>query len=446
MKDWTAHELADAAGADLVGRGAGADGPTGASLDSRSVAAGELFVGLPGKRVDGGAFADAAIAAGAWGVLVGRDVELASSGDARVLIADDPLLALQRLARAWRRKLGARVVAVTGSTGKTSTKDILRAVLGPSLTTVASEGNLNTEVGLPLAILRAPAGTQALVLELAMRGPGQIAQLAGICEPDVAVIVNVGPAHLELLGSLEAIAAAKSELLRALKPGASAVVPAAEPLLEPHLKLSEVELIRFGDGGDVTLLSVDAGGVELGLRGRRVRCEPGFRAPHQLLNLLAAAGAGAALEVAIPPVLHVAFSARRGDRLELPGNLVVFDDCYNANPMSMRAALQDLARAAHGRRVAVLGEMLELGPEEARFHRELGELARASGVEVLIAVGERSKHTAEAFGEPASHVPDAAEAARLLPSLLRGGDTVLVKGSRAGGLEVVARELIKARA
>src|SRR6202020_1613403 len=200
--------------------------------------------------VDGGRFAPQALAAGAWGVLTTPDhAEAAKCAVPGVLLAaEDPLAAMQRLATGWRRELDARVIGVTGSTGKTSTKDLLLALLSPHRRTVASRANFNTEIGLPLEILSAPAGTEVLVLEMAMRGAGQIAELAEIAVPDVGVIVSVGPVHLELLGTIEAIAAAKAELIAALAPGRTAVVPAHEPLLEPHLR-ADLETITFGERG-----------------------------------------------------------------------------------------------------------------------------------------------------------------------------------------------------
>jgi UDP-N-acetylmuramoyl-tripeptide--D-alanyl-D-alanine ligase len=437
---WDAERVAGAAGARLLR--SGDCGPQRAVIDSREAGPGDLFVGLAGTRADGGSFAAAALEQGAWGVLVGpAHAGAPAAGRGAVLVAEDPLAALQALARAWRRELGARVVAITGSTGKTSTKDILAAVLGAAMVTVASRGNLNTEIGLPLSVLAAPRGTEALVLELAMRGPGQIALLAGICEPDVGVIVNVGPAHLELLGSLEAIAAAKAELLAALAPGATAVVPAGEPLLEPYLRL-DLDVVRFGAGGDVTLRSAGAAGVEIAVRGETLALEPGFRSQHLLGDLLAAVGAARALGVTPRGRLEVSFSAGRGERIELPGGVTVVDDCYNANPMSMRAALEELHQTAPGRRVAVLGDMLELGPEEPRFHRELGVQATAAGVDLLVTVGDRAALAAEGFAAEHRHARDAGEAARLVPGLLRDGDTVLIKASRGVGLELVADALV----
>ncbi|MEA2298059.1 MAG: UDP-N-acetylmuramoyl-tripeptide--D-alanyl-D-alanine ligase [Solirubrobacteraceae bacterium] len=438
MIGWDSERVAAAAGASL-GRG-GEGGPRRAVVDSREAGPGDLFVGLAGTRARGGSFAAAALAAGAWGVLVDGDHAEQDPGPGAVLVAADPLEALGSLARAWRRELGARVVAITGSTGKTSTKDILAALLGQHLVTAASPGNRNTEIGLPLSILEAPAGTEALVLELAMRGPGQIALLTEICEPEVGVIVNVGPAHLELLGSVEAVAAAKAELMAGMAAGATAVIPAGEPRLEPHVRADQ-EVVRFGPGGDVRLVGIGPAGVEIEAGGERLNIEPGFRAQHLLVNLLAAVGAARALGVTPGGRLEVAFSEARGERIELPGGVTVVDDCYNANPMSMRAALEELRQTAPGRRVAVLGDMLELGIDEPRFHRELGAQAAAAGVELLVTVGPRAALAAEEFTALHRHVGDAGEAARVVPGLLRHGDTVLIKASRGVGLEVVADAL-----
>jgi UDP-N-acetylmuramoyl-tripeptide--D-alanyl-D-alanine ligase len=436
VHDWWPEQIAAAAGARLAGpppavRGH-APGPQRITIDSRDVQPGDLFVGLPGTRVDGGRFAGAALAAGAWGVLVAPEHALnAQCAPPGVLIAtDEPLAALQALARSWRRALRAPVVGITGSTGKTTTKDLLAAMLAQDRRVVASAQNLNTEIGLPLTILGAPLGTEALVLEMAMRGPGQIAELAAIAEPDVGVIVNVGPVHLELLGSLEAIAAAKAELLVDLPPGATAVLPADEPLLDIHLR-DDLRVVTFGAGGDVA----DLGDVELP-----------FSSAHMRSNALAALAAARALGAEPRGPLKVTLSAMRGDRIVLPGPVLVIDDCYNANPMSMRAALDDLAASASGRRLAVLGDMLELGAEEGRFHVEIGDYAAQRGVDVLVTVGPLAARMGEAFGGELHRVADAAGAATLACELLRPGDTMLVKGSRGVGLEVVAQRLRAAAA
>jgi UDP-N-acetylmuramoyl-tripeptide--D-alanyl-D-alanine ligase len=420
VRGWSPERVAQAAGGVTAGSDpAVASGPERVVIDSRAVGPGDLFVGLPGERVDGGAFAAAALEAGAWGVLVAAEhaAGLRCPSTQSVIAVEDPLAALGALARAWRRELGAKVVGITGSTGKTSTKDLLAAMLAPRLRTVATHANLNTEIGLPLTILGAPQGTQALVLEMAMRGVGQIAELVAIAEPDVGVITNIGPVHLELLGSVEAVAAAKAELVRDLRPGATAVLPADEPLLEPHLR-NDIEIVRFGD-------EPLPEGLELP-----------FTSAHMLRNARAAVAAARAVGVEPSGRVEVELSAMRGQRIALPGDIVVVNDCYNANPMSMRAALDDLAVSAGGRRVAVLGDMLELGPDELRFHAEIGEHARADGVDLLVTVGPLAR---EMHGDHA--VDTAAEAAELVRELVRPGDTVLVKASRGVGLEVVAEAL-----
>jgi UDP-N-acetylmuramoyl-tripeptide--D-alanyl-D-alanine ligase len=429
VRDWSPDRVAQAAGARLAVPAPVAGGPARVVIDSRAVGAGDLFVGLTGENMDGGRFAAQALEAGAWGVLVGPShADSAASPNSGVLLAaDDPLAALGRLATAWRRALRAQVIGITGSTGKTSTKDLLAGMLAPQRRVVATAQNLNTEIGLPLTVLGAPPGTEVLVLEMAMRGAGQIAELAAIAEPDVGVIVNIGPVHLELLGSVEAIAATKAELIAALEPGGTAVVPAGEPLLEPHRR-ADVRTVTFGPGGEVAELPA---GLTLP-----------FTSAHMRANALAALAAARAVGVEPTGEVNVALSNMRGQRIELPGDIVVVNDCYNANPMSMRAALDDLAASANGRRVAVLGDMLELGPDETRFHEDVGAIATTAGVELLVTVGPLARHIGATFeGGPQHHVDDARAAAALVPDLLEPGDTVLVKGSRGVGLEVVARAL-----
>ena len=434
MRAWSPEQVAQAAGGRLAAPAAQPGGPARAVIDSRAAGPGDLFVGLVGENVDGGRFAAQALDGGAWGVLVAPEHADALGTEARAVIAaDDPLAALQRLATAWRHALGCPVVGITGSVGKTSTKDILAAMLSQRLRTVANRENLNTEIGLPMTVLEAPAGTEALVLEMGMRGPGQIAELTAIAEPNVGLITAVAPVHLELMGSIEAIAAAKAELVAGLRPGGTAIVPAGEPLLDAHRR-DDLTTVTFGPGGDVEELPEGLDVVVTGAgAGGRISA-------HMRRNALAALAAARAVGVEPDGLLDVALSSLRGQRIDLPGDIVVINDCYNANPMSMRAALDDLAASASGRRVAVLGDMLELGPDEARFHAEIGAHARETGVDVLVAVGPRAAHFADGYGEVIA-LPDAHAAAAAVPDLLAPGDTVLLKGSRGVGLEVVARAL-----
>jgi UDP-N-acetylmuramoyl-tripeptide--D-alanyl-D-alanine ligase len=441
------EEIAAALGAEVVAEGEPAS-PRRAVIDSNEAGPGDLFFGLRGERRDGGDFAPAAIESGAWGVVLSRDHDGrlsphtgGKSVSSWVFAVDDPLVSMQALARAWRRALGSRVVGVTGSVGKTSVKDIARVLLPGGVH--ANRENLNTEIGLPLTILEAPEGTDLLVLEMAMRGKGQIAQLAAIAEPDVAVITNVGPVHVELLGSVEAIAAAKAEILDDLPPGGTAVAPAAAGELEPHLEPIAQQL-RFGPNGDVEAreVRVDDGVTEalvatpLGSQ----RFHFPFTEPHNLVNALAAIAAGVALGADLAGMADraasIGFSRFRGERLALPGGIVLVNDCYNANPVSMRAALDHLATLDAERTIAVLGEMGELGPGSADYHREVGEHARTAGVDFLIGVGLPARDY-----DPDELVADPGEAAELLAARLEPGDAVLVKGSRSAGLEAVAEAL-----
>jgi UDP-N-acetylmuramoyl-tripeptide--D-alanyl-D-alanine ligase len=446
MRDRTTSWVVEATGGELLAGDAAGSGPARAIVDTRVAGAGDLFFGLRGECADGGAHAPEALAIGAWGAVVApehgeRAVHAASFG-ATVIAAADPLAALQALARAWRRELGCRVVGVTGSTGKTSTKDILAALLGSHLVTHANSENLNTEIGLPLTILEAPPGTEALVLEMAMRGEGQIAELAAIAEPDVGVIVNVGPVHLELLGTVERVAGAKAELIRDLRDGGACVVPAGESLLDGHLR-DDLDTATFGPGGDVMLLSFEPhgdrrGGVaEIDARGERILLDLPYSEPYNLLNTLAAVGAAQALGVKPNGAVEVAFSSLRGEIVELPGGVTVVNDCYNANPMSMRAALKHLAETPAQRRVAVLGAMAELGGAAHVFHREIGAEAAALGIDVLITVGRQALDYGPGYDGETYSVPTPEEAGALLAEIALPGDRVLVKGSRSAGLERV---------
>ncbi|MBK5233064.1 MAG: UDP-N-acetylmuramoyl-tripeptide--D-alanyl-D-alanine ligase [Thermoleophilia bacterium] len=445
MIELTAERMAAAMGAEIVSRGPGGF-PAEGAIDSRQITGGELFFGLIGANDDGGRFAAGVLDDGAWGVVAGPGWKDDLAGaDGWVFITEDPLLSLQRLARAWRRELASQVIGITGSVGKTSVKDILAALLPGSVH--ASAENFNTEIGLPLTVLSAPAGTGTLVLEMAMRGPGQIAELTEIAEPDIGVITNVGPVHVELLGSIEAVAAAKAELIRGLAPGGQLVVPSEAGHLEPHLgELPGVT--RFGPGGDVEAVEVEPidGGSRVTVStgaGTEVFEFP-FAEPHNITNALAAIAAGLASGAALNELSvragSITFSKLRGEHLMLEPDVLVVNDCYNANPLSMRAALSYLAGLNRPRKIAVLGLMAELGPDQDKFHREIGEFARAAGIDLVIAVGE----VTAGYG-PDRFVDTPEAAAGLLGEILQPGDAVLVKGSRSAGLEVVAERLMAER-
>jgi UDP-N-acetylmuramoyl-tripeptide--D-alanyl-D-alanine ligase len=318
------------------------------------------------------------------------------------------------------------VVGITGSAGKTSTKDILAAICAPQARTVAAEASLNNEIGVPLTLARLEPDTEVCILELAMRGPGQIAELCGFARPEVGVITNVGAAHVELLGSLGAVIRAKTELVVALPPGGTAIVPADLTVARDDVRvvrLAERET-RIIDGR--TLVRWDD---------REIAFD--FTARHQASNALAALHAARAVGIEPQDEVRVAFSRWRGEEVPLPGGGLLVNDAYNANPLSMRAALEHLVEQAGGRRtVAVLGEMAELGHDSPRYHEEIGTLAKNLGIGVVIGVGELARSY-----EPDDWCADSAAAIDMARNVIHPGDYVLVKGSRAAGLEVVAEAL-----
>jgi UDP-N-acetylmuramoyl-tripeptide--D-alanyl-D-alanine ligase len=403
---------------ELAGLGtleASAEEVTGVEIDSRRVRPGGLFVAVRG----GAEFLGEAREAGA----------------AATLVPDNELAALAAIGRALRARTSAEVVGITGSTGKTSTKDILAALCRPHRRTVAAEASFNAELGVPLTLARLEPDTELLICELAMRGFGQIADLCDIARPTLGVITAIGPVHLEFVGSVEGVARAKAELLAALPSGAKAVVPAGVCELEPHLR-SDLDVIRVGE--DARLRSFEDGRLEVEIGGELLELEVPFRVPYQAENTLTAVAAywalGLPLDRAHEGAAQIELSRLRGEEVALAGGGILINDCWNANPASMGAALRDLARRNGGRRIAVLGGMAELGPEGPRYHREIG--AQAAGLDLVIGVGALAQHY-----EPSYWVADAEEAAELLRTLLEPGDVVLVKGSRSVGLEAVAQNL-----
>jgi UDP-N-acetylmuramoyl-tripeptide--D-alanyl-D-alanine ligase len=392
-----------------------ADAVTGVQIDSRRVEPGDLFVAIRG----GADYADKARAAGA----------------AATLIPDEDFAALAAIGRAVRDRSDAEVVGITGSTGKTSTKDILAALCRPQRRTIAAEASYNAEVGVPLTLARLEPDTELLICELAMRGFGQIAELCEIARPTLGAITAIGPVHLEFVESVAGVARAKAELLDALPRGATAVVPAAAKELEPHIR-PDLRLIRVGQ--DARLVEFADGRLEAEIQGERVELELPIRGAHQAENAVVALAIYAALGLPLDRVhegaAEIQLSRLRGEEIELPGGGVLINDCWNANPSSMRAALRDLVGRNGGRRLAVVGGMAELGADGPRYHREIGALL--GDLDHVIAVGDLARdYGAEDW------VADAAEAADRLAELVQPGDVVLVKGSRSVGLERVAQKL-----
>lgn len=414
---------------------------TSVEMDSRRAGRGALFVAIRGGHEH---TADAR-AAGCAAVLV--EEARAPGEDGLVLAAPDTIAALQTVGAANRAASAATVVGVTGSSGKTSTKDVLAALVGAERRVIAAESGHNNEIGLPFTLTRIASDTEVAICELSMRGPGQIAELAVLARPEIGVITNVGEAHLELLGSREAIAAAKAELLEQVE---VAIVPAGEPLLEPHVR-DRPALLTFGEeaGADVRIagrqVHADGMTVALDIDGRTLQIATNLSGRHHAFNLAAAIAVCRALGLDLESCARAAGGIQlqrwRSEDHLLPGGGVIVNDAYNANPSSTEAALAALAeRKPTGRLVAVLGEMAELGPAGPELHERVGAAARSLGYTVMVAVGEPARAYLDgAGGAVEGHwVADRDAAVDLLSAMLQPGDRVLVKASRAAGLEGVA--------
>ncbi len=413
-------------------------------VDSRSAAPGRLFVALRGEHRDGHEFAVAAAAAGA-SVMVERGRLPAGAAGVEV---PSPLEALRALAVRRRGELNATVVAVTGSTGKTTTKDLLAAVLGSGCH--AAPRSFNNEIGVPLSVLDAPDDAGRIVLEIGSRGRGHIASLAPVVRPRVAVITTIGPAHLEMFGDLDGVREAKWELVEALEPGGTAVLPAIEPALTAR---RVGRMLTFGESPEAdvaaTRIRIDARGrasFELSYRSRTVPVAMEAAGRHQALNAAAAVAAGIAVGVPFDTaVARVRTAAVSPWRMEVhPGTVTVVNDAYNANPASVLSALETVSEMP-GRHVAALGMMHELGEASAEAHREIGAAARRLGFAAVIVVGD-DPGIADGAGPIARRVRDTEEAATVLSAVMRPGDVVLVKASRAVGLEVLADRLAEVAA
>jgi UDP-N-acetylmuramoyl-tripeptide--D-alanyl-D-alanine ligase len=453
---FTADELAAATG----GRWVGAPPPAlaGVSTDTRALPPGCLFVALRGERFDAHDFLAEAAARGATAAIVAEDRAADPAPLPRLAVADT-LLALGAVARLHRRRFDLPVAAVTGSNGKTTTREMLASILAQQGPVLRNEGNLNNEVGVPLTLLGLASEHRHAVIELGMSHPGEIARLAAIALPQVGVVTLAAPAHLAGLGTVDAVADAKAELYQGLPAGGVAVANADDPRMLERAEASGRRLVTFSAGpgrrGDVAVLEVLSQGEDglrfvLGIGNRELPVHiPALVGTHNAANAAAAAAAGVAMGVTDREIARGLAAVRpvgRRLRLEtLPSGLTLVDDCYNANPASMSAALATLAALARPRRpVAVLGDMLELGALEVAAHRALGEEAARAGVKLLAAFGPRARATAEAAraaGLPAFHTEDLDELVSWAQAEVRAEDVLLVKGSRGMKLERLVEAL-----
>ena len=430
---------------------------TGVSIDSRNIKAGELFVAIKGDRFDGHDFVPEVMKKGAWGAVVDQssfDAKYeALGGLSHIIPVQDTQQALQEMSFLHRRKHSLPIVGITGSNGKTTTKEMAACILRQKGPVLKNEGNLNNHIGVPLTLMKLGAGHRSAVVEMGMSARGEINLLARLVHPDVGVITNIGPAHLEFLGSLDSVAEAKAELLANLKPDGTAVLNADDPYFETLAKKWIGRVLSFGidrtadvmagqiqqDGEGTTFMLTTGGStaqVRLRVAGR-----------HNVSNALAAAAAGLALGVPLEAVKagldEFVPVAMRSEIKTVQGRTVLVD-YYNANPGSVKAALETLATLRPGARsVAVLGDMLELGAVAIEEHREIGRAAARLGVQVIIAVGALSLHMLDGAREAGMQnnrlfaAGSPAEAAALLTKHSQAGDVVLIKGSRGMKMEKI---------
>jgi UDP-N-acetylmuramoyl-tripeptide--D-alanyl-D-alanine ligase len=427
---------------------------TGVVADSRLARPGSLFACLRGSRADGHDFIDDAARRGATAVLCAPG-RAPPAGPLAALESADPLATLAEIGRLVRALAQARVIGVAGSAGKTTLKDVLHALLAPHLSMVASQASHNNELGVPLTLALLEPATAACVCELGTGAPGELAALCATVQPDIGVLTALGPEHLEFFGSVEQVAAEEAALLAALPPAAPVVIPFGEPLLEPYRR-SDLDEWGFGldREADVHPLAwrPHASGSEIALavRGRRVEFPTNLRLSHHRLSLAAAAAVYAALGLPLDRMGEganaIALSPWRGQEQRLRRGALLINDAYNANPLSLRAALEALAaRRNGGRAIAVLGPMSELGPEAPRWHALAGKQAGQLGVDLLVAVGPDARGYLDgATGRTAClWLPDLDSANVQLRSLLHRDDVILLKGSRTAGLERLADALTR---
>jgi UDP-N-acetylmuramoyl-tripeptide--D-alanyl-D-alanine ligase len=436
----------------VAGRGPADRAFNRAVIDSREVQPGDLFFALRGEHHDGHDFVDEAVARGAAGLVGERPLE--ARPEVAVFQVSDSLAALQRLAAHWRARHDVRVVGVTGSVGKTTCKELVAAVLGARWPVLKNEANLNTEIGLPLTLLQLTPEHQRAVLEMAMYGPGEIALLCRIAQPQIGVVTNVGPVHLERLRSLGAIVAAKAELVEALPPDGVAVLNGDDPRVAAMASRTKARVLFFGQsqqchvrGGDLVSRGLDGISFRLSYGGMSAEVEASLPGRHHLYPALAAAAVGLAEGMTLADVAAALRDARPELRLRVlpgPNGATILDDSYNASPQSMLAAL-DLLAELPGRRIALLGEMRELGAVEEEGHRQVGERAAACA-DLLLVVGERARPLYEAAQTSGltevRFLASAQEAAPILRDELQPGDYLLVKASRALALESVVDALV----
>ncbi|MDP3702790.1 MAG: UDP-N-acetylmuramoyl-tripeptide--D-alanyl-D-alanine ligase [Candidatus Omnitrophota bacterium] len=457
MTPWTIHQLLEATQGQLV-RGRPIGEAAGVSIDSRSLTSGQTFVAIRGLRYDGHRFLEHAAHSGASSLIVSHLVTPTNgSSSLPTILVDDTTEALADLARFHRRLLGSSVVAITGSCGKTTTKELLAHLLGEPDTVLKTHGTQNNHIGVPLTLLRMAPEHEHAVVELGSNHPGEIAALASIVEPETALITNVGPSHLEFFGSLMEVLHEKLSLLEALPPDGCAVLPGDQLdvcLEAQHYLPHGVRVVTFGTTDRCDIQAVDiqrsAEGMVIRLRDHADQWTVPLLGYHNAENALAAIACawamGVPLSAAKQRLASFAPIPMRSQLIRCNG-LTILNDCYNANPLSFARALETLRDLAVRRKVAIVGDMLELGAYAEAAHQAIGRLATQLGIDAVIAVGEYADHVARGVREGRSEaiatyrtVPELLQA---LPAMLQEGDGLLIKGSRKLNLEQITEFLLQ---
>jgi len=419
---------------------------SGWSVDSRTVAPGDLFFALRGPNHDGNAYVDDTLRKGAVAAIVEEKRDTKRENDPTILVVPDSLVALQKIAAWARKQWNGDVVGVTGSAGKTSTKDVIAEMLSVKMPVGKTIGNFNNHVGVPLSILRLPATVRVAVLEIGMNHAGEIRELAAIARPRIGVVTNVGQAHMEAFDSIEGVAAAKRELIEALPPDGIAVLNVDDPRVARFSEVHRGRTITFGlnEGADVRADQAEytSEGVRFQVNG--VRFESRLLGRHSVLNLLAGIAVAGVYDIRPEQLTGVvsalAPGSMRGQRF-LHNDILILNDCYNSNPDAARAMIDVLRETPAKRRIAVLGEMLELGHWAESLHRDVGRYVANCGIDVLVGIRGAARHLVDAAREAGQAVdaafffPDTTAAGDRLRQIARPGDVILFKGSRGTHVE-----------
>lgn len=425
----------------------------GAAIDSRKIEAGNLFIPFKGENTDGHRFVEQALADGAGAAFYQNDAKPETPVEGPIIWVDDTLLALQELAKAYLQSVQPKVIAVTGSNGKTTTKDMIESVLKPNFKVKKTQGNYNNEIGMPLTILELDQDTEISILEMGMSGFHQIELLSEIAQPDIAVITNIGESHMQDLGSREGIARAKFEIVAGLKPDGVLLYDGDEPLLVPHVNtLADKQTISIGLGSENEVVcSVDqhdAFGIAFSLNVSEHYQIP-ILGTHNMRNAAIAITVGKLLglsyEVIKENIAKVQLTQMRMELHRTDSGIAVINDAYNASPTSMKAAIDTLA-AMDGRKLLILADVLELGENSAEMHASVGAYLENKGIDILLTFGEEAKYIHEAgqaFVESAQHFDDKAALIDTVVQAAQPKDNILIKGSRGMALEEVAQALLE---